>query len=112
ALVTTTLALRKLDLTFLGWSSNLVSLVFFSDRRILLFLVLSFDFDSLALEAKATPVEESTSMLESMFSEVVMATDGFADFVICGALLICWFWFFGVTATVFVPSSVILGQVC
>nr|GFD34786.1 hypothetical protein [Tanacetum cinerariifolium] len=55
-----------------------------SDRRILLFLVLSFDFDSLALEAKATTVEESTGVLDSMFSEVVVATDGFADFVICG----------------------------
>nr|GEX36657.1 reverse transcriptase domain-containing protein [Tanacetum cinerariifolium] len=87
ALVSTTLALRKLDLTFLGWSSNLVSLTFLSDHRILLFLVLSFDFDSLALEAKATPVEESTGVLESMFSEVVVATDGFADFVICGVLL-------------------------
>nr|GFC95760.1 hypothetical protein [Tanacetum cinerariifolium] len=108
ALVSTTLALRQLDLTFLGWSSNLVSLAFLSDHRILLFLVLSFDFDSLALEAKATPVEESTGVSDSMFSEVVVATDGFADFVICGVLLICWFWFFGVTATGFVPSLVIL----
>nr|GEW72917.1 hypothetical protein [Tanacetum cinerariifolium] len=37
-----------------------ISLAILCDRRILLFLVLSFDFDSLALEAKATPVEEST----------------------------------------------------
>nr|GFD37779.1 hypothetical protein [Tanacetum cinerariifolium] len=45
---------------------------------------MSFDFDSLVLEAKATPVEESTGVLDSMFSEVVVATYGFADFVICG----------------------------
>nr|GFA66290.1 hypothetical protein [Tanacetum cinerariifolium] len=63
-----------------------------------------------SLEAKATPVEESTGVLESMFSEVEVSTDGFADFVICEVRLICWFWFFGVTATGFVPSSVILGQ--
>nr|GFC52001.1 hypothetical protein [Tanacetum cinerariifolium] len=70
ALVSTTLALRKLDLTFLGWSSNLVSLAFLSDCRILLFLVLSFDFYSLALEAKATPIEESTGVaLASSASE-------------------------------------------
>nr|GFB35079.1 hypothetical protein [Tanacetum cinerariifolium] len=64
----------------------------------------------LALEAKATPVEESTGVLESMFSEVEVSIDGFADFVICGVRLTCWLWFFGVTATGFVPSSAILGQ--
>nr|GFA18237.1 hypothetical protein [Tanacetum cinerariifolium] len=73
----TTLALFKLDLTFLGWSSNLVSLAFLSVLRILLFLVLSLDCDPRALEAKTTPIEESTC----------------------------------VTATGFVPSSVILGQI-
>nr|GFA77745.1 hypothetical protein [Tanacetum cinerariifolium] len=85
ALESTTLALFKLDLTFLGWSSNSVSLAFLSVRRILFFLVLSLDCDPLALETKATPVEESTGVLESMFGE-------------------------GVTATRFVPRSVILGQ--
>nr|GFC25771.1 hypothetical protein [Tanacetum cinerariifolium] len=69
-------------------------------------------WDPLALKAKATPVEESTGVLESMFGEVEVATDDFLDFVICGVRLTCWFWFLGVTATGFVPSSVILGQVC
>nr|GEU94872.1 putative ribonuclease H-like domain-containing protein [Tanacetum cinerariifolium] len=66
--------------------------------------------DSLALEAKATPVEESTGVLESMFGEVEVSTDGFSDFLICGVRLTYWFWFLGVTATGFVPSSMIIGQ--
>nr|GEW01488.1 hypothetical protein [Tanacetum cinerariifolium] len=49
-------------------------------------LVPILNFDPLALETKATPVEESTGVLESMFDE-------------------------GVIATRFVPRSVILGQV-
>nr|GFD39755.1 hypothetical protein [Tanacetum cinerariifolium] len=84
ALEATTLALFKLDLTFLGWSSNSVSLAFLSVRRILFFLVLSLDCDPLALETKATPVEESTGVLKSMFGEGDVPTDGFFDFVICG----------------------------
>nr|GFA39937.1 hypothetical protein [Tanacetum cinerariifolium] len=62
ALESTTLALFKLDSTFLGWSSNSVSLAFLSVRRILFFFVLSLDYDPLALETKATPVEERTGV--------------------------------------------------
>nr|GFC91149.1 hypothetical protein [Tanacetum cinerariifolium] len=66
--------------------------------------------DPLALETKATPVEESTCVLESMFGEGYVATDVFSDFVICAGRLTCLVWFLGVTATRFVPRSVILRQ--
>nr|GFC62579.1 hypothetical protein [Tanacetum cinerariifolium] len=55
--------------------------------------------DPLALETKATPVEESTCVLESMFGEGDVPTDGFSDFVVCGVRLACLVWFLGVTAT-------------
>nr|GEZ97090.1 retrovirus-related Pol polyprotein from transposon TNT 1-94 [Tanacetum cinerariifolium] len=42
--------------------------------------------DPLALETKATPVEESTGVLESMFGEGDVATNVFSDFVICAVL--------------------------
>nr|GEZ91577.1 hypothetical protein [Tanacetum cinerariifolium] len=64
----------------------------------------------LVLESKFTPVEESISVLETMFVEGVVLTVVFPDLWICSVNLICLLLFFGVTTTSLLPKSVMQGQ--
>nr|GEX24831.1 hypothetical protein [Tanacetum cinerariifolium] len=75
-----------------------------------LFLLCKLGCDPLALASKFTPVEESTSLLETTFMEDVILMGVFPDKGICSVNLIFFLLFFGITAISLVPKSLMQGQ--